>query len=117
MKLLDNFKGSYPAPIVVMSQLKAASKENETPFKERIEGYKAIVNPVTCALEIRADKANMRTEWVLHKGRFKTSLGKSFFTGWDRGRYVPWDAKFQEKVEQIKMDRLSAKDVDTGDDR
>ena len=108
MKFIDNFKGEYGAPIVVMAQLKAASKENEIPFKERIEGYKAIVNPVTCALEIRADKDRMRTEWVLHKGRFTSSLGKSFFTGWDRGRYVPYTADFQQKVDKIKFERLES---------
>lgn len=109
VKWLDQFKNRYPAPIVIMSQLKAVSKENTLPFKERIEGRKSIYNIATFAIEIRADKPNLRTEWTIHKSRFNDCQGQTFYTGWKRGRYVPYDNAFRLEVEDTKMKRAAEK--------
>jgi len=92
-KHFDKFKNAYPAPIVVMSQL-TPDAEGKMPFKLRIEGRKSILNPATCAVEIRADRKNARTEWIIHKSRYTEAMGSSFFTGYDKGEYVKYDAKF-----------------------
>jgi predicted ATP-dependent serine protease len=104
-KKLDTFKNSYPAPIVLFAQIKPNEKDAQTPFKLRIEGSRKIFNYCTCALEIRANKAERLTEWILHKNRFNSSDVRSFKTGWDKGKYVEYTEEFKQKVMQTKIDR------------
>lgn len=105
-KKLDTFKNTYPAPIVLFSQIKPdPDPKSPTPFKLRIEGSKKIFNYCTCALEIRANKKDRATEWVLHKNRFNTSDIRSWKTGWERGRYVEYNDAFKEKVMQAAIER------------
>lgn len=103
---IDDFKGKYPAPIVLLAQMQPRDKENETPFKDRIEGRKSIYNKATFAVEVRADKKNRRTEWTIHKQRFGDNVGESFYTGWDLGKYVKYDKDFQLKVQDMMMKRM-----------
>lgn len=103
---LDDFKNKYPAPIVLLAQIKQRDKENETPFKDRIEGRKSLYNKATFAVEVRADKKNRRTEWTIHKQRFGDNVGESFYTGWDLGKYVRYDKDFQLKVQDLLMSKL-----------
>lgn len=104
-KYIDQFKNRYPAPILVLAQLKPISKENPLPFKERIEGTKAIYNVATFAMEVRAEKTNMKTEWTVHKSRFNDCNGQVFHTGWSKGKYVKYDQQFIEKVNKMKADK------------
>jgi|SRR5581483_2186519 len=105
---LDQYKNIYPAPIVVLGQVKPPT-ENNTPFKERIEGRKVILNVATCALEIVRHNSELRTEWVVHKSRFGEMLGESLNTGYDKGRFVQYTDEFITKVNQLRAQRENEK--------
>lgn len=96
MTYLDNFKGLYDAPLLVFGQLKGNS--GDTDHKDRIEGYKAIINHATTAIELKVDRENLRTEWIFRKNRFKGAIGNSVFTGYERGRFVEYDQEFKNKT-------------------
>jgi hypothetical protein len=93
---LDKFKNKYMAPIVMLGQLKEGK---DLPFKEAIEGRKIILNKATCAIEMIADRDNWRTIWKIHKSRFTSAIGKEVYTGFERGKYVPYTADFRNKAE------------------
>lgn len=94
---LDNFKGQYDAPIIMFSQLKADSSDGKA-WKDRIEGYKAITNHATTGIELKIDRENLRTEWKFTKNRFKGAVGNSVFTGYDKGRFIPYDNEFKQRT-------------------
>lgn len=94
---LDNWKGTYPAPTLLFSQLKATNSEHDS-FKDRIEKFKAIMNHATTAIEVKADRENLRTEWIFRKNRFKGAVGVSVFTGYDKGRYIDYDQEFMSRI-------------------
>lgn len=105
-RALDLFKNVYNAPIILLSQLKALANEDDTtPFKERIEGRKSVFNFSTCAIEVRADKQHNRTEWIFRKSRFSKAMGKTVLTGFDKGRYVPYNREFARRSEAEKTER------------
>lgn len=103
--MLDSYKNVYPAPIVLLAQVSPADKENKTPFKQRIEGRKVILNVVTCALEMIANKAELTTEWIVHKSRFNEYVGGSVVTGYENGRFVDKDDKFLTYAQKVKQAR------------
>lgn len=118
--ILDQYKNSYPAPIVLMCQVDPTTEENRKPFEHRIKGRKVISDKATSTIEIIADRENMRTEWHVHKGRFSGAVGRSFFTGFDHGKYVPWDESFIRKVALIKekrMEREILKNIKPGENK
>lgn len=94
---IDNWKSQYPAPILAFSQLKAKNGDHQD-FKDRIEKFKAVMNHATTAIEVNADRDNLRTEWIFRKNRFKGAVGISVFTGYDKGRYIPYDQEFMTKT-------------------
>ena len=94
---LDNWKSQYPAPILLFSQLKSTNADNAD-FKDRIEKFRAIMNHATTAIEVRADRENLRTEWTFRKNRFKGAVGISVFTGYDKGRYIDYNQEFMNKI-------------------
>lgn len=100
--VLDQYKNIYPAPIVLMAQVSPPNEENTIPFKVRIEGRKVILNVCTACVEMVADKQNLRTEWFIHKSRFNESIGTSFHTGYDKGRFVPYTEEFRANVTKIQ---------------
>lgn len=104
-KLLDDFKNNYPAPIVVMSQLRPMKEKTEEPFQIRIMGSKSIMVPCTLAIEMVIDRANSRTKWVVHKSRYTEAMGKDFYTGYDRGRFVNYTSDFAELVQKRAYER------------
>lgn len=94
---LDGWKARYPAPILLFSQLKSTNND-ASDFKDRIEKFKAVMNHATTAIEVKADRENLRTEWVFRKNRFKGAIGISVFTGYEKGKYVEYDQEFMTKT-------------------
>lgn len=104
-RMLDHYKNTYPAPIVVMSQLKPTSTENPLSFKERIEGRKIIFNYATIAMEIDADRKALATKWTIWKNRFNAGIGDAVRTGFDKGMYVQYTHEFVEKVDKMRNEQ------------
>ncbi len=107
---LTDFLGDYitraPFPVVLLSQLTDQGKgKNELDFKRRIEGTKKILNKATCAMEISADRENQRTGWTIHKGRYVEMIGQTVYTGYDKGKFVPYTEDFAASIEQKKLDK------------
>lgn len=100
-KFLDTFKNVYPAPIVVLAQMKP--RTDGLSFKEAIEGRKSILNVATCAIEVVAERDLKRTAWTIRKSRFAETVGKTIYTGYDRGAYVRYDQAFKERVQMQKQ--------------
>lgn len=94
---LDNYKSQYPAPFILFSQLKSSNNETSD-FKDRIEGFKAVMNHATTAIEVKIDRENLRSEFIFRKNRFKGCVGISVFVGFERGRYVKYDKKFMTET-------------------
>lgn len=108
---LDRYKKLYPAPIYILGQVSPGEKSGEhkketTPFKYRIEGRKVILNVCTVALEMIADKSNFRTEWVIHKSRFNEFIGTSLYTGYEKGKFVPYNEAFSKAQAEMKERRM-----------
>lgn len=106
-KKLDQYKNTYPAPIVLFTQLKPHEKEDsKTPFKWRIEGTKAIINVATCVLEIVPNRDTLTTEWNVVKNRFAgETVGTKIDTGYHKGRFISqkdtdW-TEYQEKLTKM----------------
>ena len=100
---IDKFKNIYPAPIVILAQKKKDSEDLS--FKESIEGRKIIVNKATCAINVKADREGLRTAWTIEKSRFPEAMGETIYTGYDKGKYVPYDHLFQKHVQDMKDKR------------
>lgn len=94
---LDGWKARYPAPILLFSQLKSTNND-ESDFKDRIEKFKAVMNHATIAIEVKADRENLRTEWIFRKNRFKGAVGISVFTGYKKGKYIEYTQDFMNEV-------------------
>jgi hypothetical protein len=110
-RMLDRYKNIYPAPIILMAQMKPQDREERTPWQERVKGSKAISDSATFIVEMAADFQNLATNWTVWKSRFTQSVGKAFKTGWDKGKYVEYTPEFIAKVEDMKAAKAS-KDFD-----
>lgn len=96
---MDRIKLIYPAPIVVMAQMAPLKDEDDsTPYDLRIRGRKSICEKATFVAEIVPDPRNLRSEWTVWKSRWTTSIGQSFFSGYNRGMLVPYSIQFQKSV-------------------
>jgi replicative DNA helicase len=103
--MLDQYKNRYPAPIVVLAQVKPPDSQ-DTPFNLRIKGSKSIPDRATLILEMVADRDNYRTEWIVHKSRFTEAIANSrFFTGFEKGKFVPYNNEFLQKVNKWREEK------------
>lgn len=106
---LDEIKNLYPAPIVVLTQMK--KDDEDTPFDIRIRGAKMLATKATVFVEMETDHENHRTKCTVRKGRYVKGLGREFYIGYDRGKFVDYDVAFQTRVNALKerkqMDSLN----------
>ena len=100
--ILDQIKNSYPAPIVVMAQMKRlVDEEDTTPFNARLKGSKLICDKATFICELIPERKLLRSKWKVWKSRFTEAVGQSIYTGYDRGRFVPYSLEFQKNVAKL----------------
>lgn len=108
-RMMDKYKNIYPAPIVMMAQITPPDKDDRIPFQHRIKGRKIIMDPATFAVEMVRDTKHLRTKWVVHKSRFTEAIGSDWFTGYDKGKFVPYTTEFAEKVQRMAYEREARK--------
>ena len=117
--MIDNYKNIYPAPIVVMAQVKPNREDEDQPLQYRLAGTKAILDKATLVIELEAERQMLRTKWHVHKSRFtEGAVGVDYYTGYEKGQYVSYDAAFREKVAEFQqkrqaelMDRMSGQAI------
>ena len=97
---LDDIKNVYPAPIVVLAQIK--KDDGETPYDIRIKGAKMLATKATVFIEMETDIENHRTKCTVRKGRYVKGIGKEFYVGYDKGKFVDYDVNFQIAVNALK---------------
>jgi len=97
---IDKFKNRYDAPIIILAQKKKDSEDMS--FKESIEGRKIILNKATCAINVKADRENLKTGFTVEKSRFPEAMGQTIWTGYNKGKYVPYDQTFKNHVQDVK---------------
>lgn len=91
MQYLDGFKNRYLAPITLMAQLHNSGNGNtERSFEDRLKGFKGIITPVTCAMEMVANKKDLKTKFIIHKNRWYNGNldNQTVEVGWFKGKYV-----------------------------
>jgi len=99
-KRLDQYKNIYPAPIVVLAQVRPRDDAN-TPFKIRVEGSKVISNVCTCSVELVPNKPLRKTAWVIHKSRFNEAVGQELETGFEKGQHVMYTEEFRDNIARM----------------
>jgi len=107
VRYIDNFKLNYNAPIILLAQLRPGD-ESKLPFKEAIEGRKSILNVATCAIKIEAERDLARTSFEFKKCRFNDSVGKTVYTGFSKGKYIPYTDEFKNNTELNKERKTQA---------
>lgn len=106
-RMLDKYKNIYPAPIVLMGQMNPPDAQDSTPWQQRIKGRKIIADSATFVCEMAANFEDKATEWKVWKSRFTESIGRTYKTGWENGKYVNYTEEFAKKVEASKQERES----------
>ena len=95
----DRIKNIYPGVIVVMAQCDPLrDEEDTTPYNLRIKGSKIIITKSTFICEITPKYELLYSKWKVHKSRFTKAMGREIWTGYDRGRFVPYSTDFQKSV-------------------
>ena len=107
---LDQMKIRYPGAIVVMAQMKRLTDEDDTtPFNVRLKGSKLICDKATFICELIPERDLLRSKWRVWKSRFTESVGESIYTGYDRGKFVPYSLAFQKNVAKVVEQNLERK--------
>lgn len=106
-RMMDKYKNIYPAPIVMMAQVNKPVEGDKIPFQYRIKGRKIIMDPATFVVEMEADRKNLRTRWTVWKSRFTEAVGSSFFTGYEKGKFIKYSSEFAERVQKAAYERQS----------
>lgn len=100
--VLDQMKLRYPGAIVVMAQIKKLANEDDTtPFNVRLKGSKLICDKSTFICELIPERKLLRSRWLVWKSRFTEAVGQSIYTGYDKGKFVPYDINFQKNVAKL----------------
>lgn len=106
----DRIKNNYPGVIVVMAQVDPLKDEDDTtPHSVRLKGTKMITTKCTFICEIVPDYELLKSDWVVHKSRFTSSMGQRIETGFDRGMYVPYSTEFKRNISKIVGEKLERK--------
>lgn len=103
--LLEKLRTHYPAPVVVLSQMKKEGKD-EASFADRIEGRKVIANYATVVMELLIDRKSRKTDIVFHKGRNMEFPDQPVPVGWENGLFVEYTQEFAAKVARNKLDNI-----------
>lgn len=106
--VLEKYRKVYPAPIILMAQTNPPQRDNPEPFQVRIQGRKLICTKATMIIEMVANREELTTEWLIHKGRFAESTGTSVFTGYKNGLFVKRDEKFTAEVRAMREKKAAA---------
>ena len=107
---LDEMKIIYPAPIVLMAQMKRLVDDDDTtPYNIRFKGSKLITDKATFICEVTPERDYLRCKWRVWKSRFTTAVGEHLYTGYDRGKYVPYSVDFQKNVAKLVDRNLERK--------
>ena len=106
-QVLEKYRKSYPAPIVVLAQINPPEKNKDgedrvTPMQTRVQGTKIICTRATVIIEMVAHRKDLMTEWIVHKGRYAQSVGEAIKTGYDNGLFVSHTDEFKRKVQANK---------------
>jgi len=106
---LNIFKNSFQGPIFVMSQLMDAKDKTTSSFKERIEGRKSIANVAPVHIEIKPNKEDYTTLFIVHKDRLTSCDGYKMKMGFNKetGQYVNNDDDFKAKAAAWMADRIA----------
>lgn len=116
--LMDKLKNVYPGTIAVMAQMnRLKDEEDTTPFNIRIKGTKLICDKATFICELTPERELLRSKWTVWKSRFTDSVGKSHYTGYDRGKFVEYDDTFKAKIAEIiakKIEEQKTKEMPPG---
>lgn len=108
--ILDQMKLKYPGPIVLMAQMKRLEgEEDTTPFNVRMKGSKIICDKATFICELIPQREKLCSVWKVWKSRFNEYVGRSVWTGFDRGMFVPYSIDFQKNVSSIVNKNLERK--------
>jgi hypothetical protein len=111
--VLDQMKLRYPGAIVLMAQMaRLTDEEDTTPFNKRLKGSKEICDKSTFMCELIPERSLLRSKWCIWKSRFTESIGKSIYTGFDRGKFVPYSVEFQEKTAKMVDRNLEKKQAE-----
>lgn len=106
--ILEKYRKVYPAPIILMAQTNPPERDTPTPFQVRIQGTKLICTKATMIIEMIANREELTTEWLIHKGRYAESTGTSVFTGYKNGLFVKRDEKFVADVRAMREKKAAA---------
>lgn len=108
---MDGFKNVYPGVNVVLAQIKP--EESSESFQYRLQGRKIIYEKATCVIEAVAEREKFATSWTVHKSRWSDKLGKTCWTGYDKGKYVKFTTDFEVSAQSnaiaIGSQELNAK--------
>lgn len=115
MQYLDGYKNRYLAPINLMAQLHNSGENNkQRSFEDRLKGFKGIITPVTCAMEMVADKRGLKTKFVIHKNRWYAGSmdGQEIVVGWYKGKYVELSNQGYQSWVKMKQGERIAKTLE-----
>ncbi len=100
--VLDRMKLRYPGAIVIMAQMKKLTGEDDTtPFNVRLKGSKLICDKATFICELIPERKLLRSKWFVWKSRFTDAVGNFIYTGFDKGRFVPYSVEFQKNIAKL----------------
>lgn len=102
---LGQYIKSSDIPIVLFAQLHSFGKRSNPDLDSRIKDCPGIVEPSTVIIEAIPDFENNVTDFRIAKDRFGLQ-GHRIPCGFDKGRFVPCDEKWEQKQQDKKLKQL-----------